>query len=467
MTVPIADGSRGASGSQGAGPERRAERSEMNRKANFLVVVSVFTLVCALAKDEAAAQAITVTPANPTISVGQTQQFTATGVDIATAGAAGDYHTCALLQNGAARCWGLNSTGQLGDGSTTNSATPVAVVGIAGAAAVTSGGGHTCARFPDGTVECWGQNDVGQLGNGSTTNSATPVTVSGITTATVVSSGYFHTCAVLQDGTVRCWGDNTYGQLGDGTTIIPPAVRGGPSTAHSATPVTVSGISTAVTVSAADGFHTCALLQDGTVRCWGLNYSGQLGNGSTTDSSTPVTVSGISTAVAVSIGVIHTCASLQDGTVRCWGDNSTGQLGNGSTTNSSTPVTVSGITTATVVTSGYNDACALLQGGSLQCWGINSYGQLGNGTTTDAHTPVAVAGIGVTWTSSDSTVATINATGLTTGVSPGSTTITATSGGRSGNTTLTVVGRPTLSVVRAGSGSGTVTSSPPGIDCGT
>src|SRR6266540_3054391 len=415
MTVPIADGSRGASGSQGAGPERRAERSEMNRKANFLVVVSVFTLVCALAKDEAAAQAITVTPANPTISVGQTQQFTATGVDIATAGAAGDYHTCALLQNGAARCWGLNSTGQLGDGSTTNSATPVAVVGIAGAAAVTSGGGHTCARFPDGTVECWGQNDVGQLGNGSTTNSATPVTVSGITTATVVSSGYFHTCAVLQDGTVRCWGDNTYGQLGDGTTIIPPAVRGGPSTAHSATPVTVSGISTAVTVSAADGFHTCAV--------------------------------------------------LQDGTVRCWGDNSTGQLGNGSTTNSSTPVTVSGITTATVVTSGYNDACALLQGGSLQCWGINSYGQLGNGTTTDAHTPVAVAGIGVTWTSSDSTVATINATGLTTGVSPGSTTITATSGGRSGNTTLTVVGRPTLSVVSAASS--TITSSPPGIDCGT
>jgi alpha-tubulin suppressor-like RCC1 family protein len=489
----------------------------MNRKANFLVVVSVFTLVCALAKDEAAAQAITVNPANPTISVGQTQQFTATGVDITTAVAAGDYHTCALLQNGAARCWGLNSTGQLGDGSTTNSATPVAVVGIAGAAAVTSGGGHTCARFPDGTVECWGQNDVGQLGDGSTTNSTTPVTVSGITTATAVSSGYFHTCAVLQDGTVRCWGDNTYGQLGDGTTIIPPAVRGGPSTAHSATPVTVSGISTAVTVAAADGFHTCAvlqdgtvrcwgdnstgqlgngsttnsstpvtvsgittatavtggdyhtcaLLQDGTVRCWGLNYSGQLGNGSVYDSSTPVTVSGISTAVAVSIGVIHTCASLQDGTVRCWGDNSSGQLGNGSTTNSSTPVTVSGISTATAVTSGYNDACALLQGGSLQCWGINNYGQLGNGTTTDAHTPVAVAGIGVTWTSSDSTVATINATGLTTGVSSGSTTITATSGDRSGSTTLTVVGRPTLAVVKAGSGSGTVTSSPPGIDCGT
>src|SRR5207245_5996682 len=118
-------------------------------------------------------------------------------------------------------------------------------------------------------------------------------------------------------------------------------------------------------------------------------------------------------------------------------------------------------------TSGYNDACALLQGGSLQCWGINSYGQLGNGTTTDAHTPVAVDGIGVTWTSSNSTVATIDPTGLATGRSPGTTTITATSGGRSGSTTLTVGGRPTLAVSKAGTGSGTVTSSPPGIDCGT
>src|SRR5437867_12962128 len=127
----------------------------MNRKAKVLVVVAVFTLVCVRANDEAGAQAITVTPANPTISVGQTQRFTATGVGVATAVELGSFYSCSLLQDGTVRCWGDNSAGQLGDGTTTNASTPGAAAGIGGAATVTAGGFNTCLRMPDGTIQCW------------------------------------------------------------------------------------------------------------------------------------------------------------------------------------------------------------------------------------------------------------------------------------------------------------------------
>src|SRR5437899_2559725 len=493
----------------------------MNRKANVLVVLAVFTLVCVLANDEAAAQAITVTPSNPTISVGQTQQFTSTGVSPAAAVDAGSFHICALLQDGTVRCWGLNDSGQLGDGSTNNSSTPVAVAGVGGAAAVsgggfhscallgngavqcwgrndsgqlgdpatttfssvapvrvtgittaiavTAGGFHTCALLADGTVQCWGENDFGQLGNGTsdpapgtpTTFHPTPVTVSGITTAVAISAGGWHTCALLRDGTVQCWGENTYGQLGNGATIAPPAPG------RSSTPATVTGITTAIGIEAGI-FHTCAILRDGTLQCWGRNDEGRLGNGTTANSSTPTTVSGI-TPAAVAPGAEHACAILRDGTLQCWGDNNWGQLGNGSAagTASTTPATaVTGITTATAASSGAEHSCAVLQDGSVQCCARNTDGRLGNGTTTNAFTPVTVVGLGVTWTSSDATVATIDAAGLATGRSPGFSVITASSGGRSGSTTLTVRARFSLAVIREGTGNGTVTSNPPGIDCG-
>ncbi len=213
------------------------------------------------------------------------------------------------------------------------------------AVTIATGGAHTCARFADGSVKCWGRNDVGQLGIGTTTGpefcivgtvfgsacSFTPVSVTGISIVTALATGGAHTCALLADGTVRCWGANFSGQLGNGTFTA------------SSTPVLVSGLTSATAVTAG-GIHTCALLADGSVKCWGSDSHGQLGNGAPLDpfslSSTPLPVSGITTATAVAGGRAHTCALLADGTVRCWGDNDGGQLGNRTTARSSTPVPV-------------------------------------------------------------------------------------------------------------------------------
>jgi alpha-tubulin suppressor-like RCC1 family protein len=292
--------------------------------------------------------------------------------------AAGGGHACALASGGTVRCWGSNSSGELGNGTTTNSLTPVMVLGISTATqiAASRNGDHSCALAGDGTVHCWGSNSRGQLGNGTTTNSSTPVTVSGISSATQVAVGaaFGHSCALAGDGTVRCWGSNSYGQLGNGTTT------------NSLTPVMVSGISTATQISAGGGY-SCARLADSTVRCWGYNVA------TDTNSSTPFAVSGISTATHVSAGIAHACARLADGTLRCWGWNGHGELGNSTTTNSSTPVAVSGVSTATQVIAAGGHSCARLADGTLRCWGANFDGQLGNGTTTNSSTAVMVSGI--------------------------------------------------------------------------
>lgn len=304
------------------------------------------------------------------------------GLATAVAVANGSAHSCALLAAGTVQCWGRNQLGQLGSGTLTDSRTPVTVSGITTATSLAAGDNFTCARLTEGPVKCWGQNVSGQLGNGTTTSSSTPVTVGGITTATSVVSGTSHSCALLAGGTVQCWGTNASGWLGNGTTSN-----------FSATPVAVSGITTAVAV-AGGATHTCAVLAAGTVQCWGANGSGQLGNGTVTSASTPVTVGGITTAKSVAAGSqAHTCVVLADGSMKCWGNNSAGQLGNGTATRSLIPVPVSDVSTATVVTAGSSRTCAVLSAGSVKCWGANDLGQLGNGTNTNSSVPVTVTGI--------------------------------------------------------------------------
>jgi alpha-tubulin suppressor-like RCC1 family protein len=228
-------------------------------------------------------------------------------------------HTCAVLSDGTARCWGLNTNGQLGDGTKTFSDVPVLVDGLSNIVSITAAHSrHTCALLDDRTVWCWGANDFGQLGDGAGDglDNPTAVQVSGLSNVTQIDTGAHHTCAVREDGTVWCWGSNFEGALGDGTAV---QVR--------ETPVQVVGITTAVSVAAAYS-PSCAVLEDGTAWCWGKNGDGQLGHGGTEAFSTvPVQVSGLATVTAVTAGEGHACALLEDTSAWCWGDNSDSQLG--------------------------------------------------------------------------------------------------------------------------------------------
>lgn len=286
-----------------------------------------------------------------------------------TALAAGVEHTCALLQSGGAQCWGNNAVGQLGNGATTEQFTPATVSTLTGAIALAAGESHSCALGQTGTVQCWGGNGSGQLGNGTTTNSSRPVNVVGLPSdSNALVVGANHTCVLRQGGTVYCWGNNASGQLGDTTQVNRP------------TPVEVSGL-TGVTALAAGSAHTCAILGDGTVYCWGANNSGQLGDGSRLGKLQPVAVTGLpAAAISITAGVAHTCALLNNGTVYCWGSNENSQLGDGTATDRLTPVAVSGLAAnvLTIQAGGYH-TCVLVTGQRPLCWGADSDGQLGSG----------------------------------------------------------------------------------------
>jgi alpha-tubulin suppressor-like RCC1 family protein len=298
--------------------------------------------------------------------------------------AGGANQTCSLAANGTVQCWGINNLGQLGNGMMTGSTTPVPVSGISTAIHIAAGNDHSCAVLGSGAVQCWGNNISGQLGNGTNANSAVPVTVSGISQATWVAAGSFHSCAVIANGTVQCWGGNFESELGNGNNI------------NSNIPVTVNGISSAKAV-ASDANHSCALLRDGSVQCWGYGFFGQLGNGSNAvNNATPVTVSGISNATAIAVGGIHTCALLSDQSVQCWGDNQSGQLGIGisSSVGTATPVAVNGVSSAIALSSSASYTCALISDGTLKCWGT-IIGTIGKVLVFRefSNTPVSIAGV--------------------------------------------------------------------------
>ena len=300
-----------------------------------------------------------------------------------TAVSAGLGYTCALTTGGGVQCWGYNGQGELGNNSTTDSHVPVAVSGLAsGVAAISSGPSDTCALTTGGGLECWGYNATGQLGNNSTTDSHVPVAVSGLSSGiAAVSASTDHTCALTTGGAALCWGENVNGQIGDGSTMERLA------------PFPVSGLSSGVAAVTAGWFYTCAVTTAGGALCWGYNADGQLGNGTYMDRHVPVAVSGLSSGVAaIAAGQNHACALTTAGGVLCWGSNLEGQLGDGSTVGSATPVAVTGLSSGvTRISAGEYHTCALTAGGVAQCWGYNGDGELGDHSKTQSDVPVDVA----------------------------------------------------------------------------
>ena len=291
---------------------------------------------------------------------------------------AGSLHTCAVLKNGNAVCWGVGASGRLGYGNTDSISAPTGAIPLMGGLVrqISAGGSHTCAVLVDGTLRCWGGNANGRLGNGNTSNVYRPATINlgnGVT-AVSVSTGLNHTCAVLSDGSLKCWGANGNGGLGDGNV-------GG----NQLRPVKVA-LNEGDRAEQVDSgsLHSCATLVDNTVKCWGYNGWGQLGIGNKMNKSVPVAVDlgNSQRVVQMDTGQDHTCAVLNDHSLQCWGGNAKGEVGGGPTAHHTRPATVDLGTNveAQYVALGKKHSCAILTDHTVKCWGEHLNGSLGAGT---------------------------------------------------------------------------------------
>jgi len=312
-------------------------------------------------------------------------------------------HTCAIRTGGQAVCWGDNEYSQLGVVGVDRT-TPVSVSSVPDAAFLAAGNHHTCVVRTNGTAACWGEGVYGQLGWGTDADSSIPQTVIDASSSTLtglveISAGRAHTCARTSGGTVYCWGVHSEGQIGNGVAdqpgddceVVSSPVVITSDCAMAAVPV--MGLTDATQVSAGNE-HTCALRTGGTVVCWGRNTAGQLGDSSFTSafSTSPITVEGITDAVAVSTGTDFSCARRAGGPVLCWGEGALGRLGVGDETDRTSPTPIDGGLSVTHLGEATGaHGCVLTTAGAAYCWGANASGQLGDATGTPSSSPVPVS----------------------------------------------------------------------------
>jgi alpha-tubulin suppressor-like RCC1 family protein len=303
---------------------------------------------------------------------------------------AGLFHTCAVTVNGVAACWGINGSGELGDGTVFSSSAPVAVAGDLRFLDAAAGGTQGCGLSDARAILCWGANWSAQLGLGTidTDVHASPEPTTGPRGSNDLTVGDRHACAVTSSGTILCWGGGVSGQLGTGSagaicTALPEPCNPSP------VPIQSTRVFQAVDAGIE---HTCGLTTDGDILCWGSNAFGQLGDGTTDSRANPALVVGGLKFVSLSAGGGHTCATTDAGVAYCWGSNALGQLGAIAETPVAAPVPVAGGLRFNALATGDDHTCGVASSGTAYCWGANGFGQLGLGGRSDAALPTAVAG---------------------------------------------------------------------------